>query len=304
MGPTRAEKSAAASRKARTCTQLTARQPEPSKACSSTRAPTRVTPAAPAIGVTYQAKRGAPEGITLIPFSYTSPGHPTFFNDEFIAGADLGEADADRSLAVISASLAAALFPNVEPSDAIGEYLDPAQAVVLVKGVYSGQGDVLIAASTPPQRFGFADISGVAFRSSASERLVLTNVRDWLVGRENLSAAEVFYREMLRPDAVVRNSNYEFEIAMLFELLALCALVLAVMNLINQALLSGAERQRFLAIYPHCAQVVSLAGASRRAAGYAARMAARDRRARTPLERRSVGHGRRFRERGPQFHLG
>lgn len=209
-------------------------------------------------GVTSVSWRGGqhrtqvPGSGTVIPYSFVTSGYPEDLNLRILSGKKFTIEDEGRSRALVGSALAARLFPSVPLDDVVGRYLNLGDTSVLILGVYEGD-DALVALSQPVEQYGSVDVSTVLLRSSLQENDAMGVLSGWLAGKENLTALQATsYRDLVRPDVQVRNSPYQREIASLFEWLAICALALATINITNQALLLGAQRQSELALARAC----------------------------------------------------
>lgn len=208
------------------------------------------------LGVEQVAWRGGQTTVstssstTRVPVSTASPGYLSFLNYSFMAGEDLAPADATRPTTVLSEEIARILFPD-EPLDTVlGTQVEFGDERLTVVGIYQGSGLAYRAARQPLRNpIGRLDVNTVYLRAEPGAGPLEPLLTTWLSGRETLAPLEaVSYREMVNPAVPLQRAEYTREIARLFELLTVCAIALATLNIAHQSLLSTLARRRVLAI--------------------------------------------------------
>lgn len=188
----------------------------------------------------------------VLPVVVASPGFLTARNTVFVAGRDLSEEDSGRRRIVLSKAHARIIFPELAPHEVVGRYVQVLEEQLEVVGVVTEAAAAYRAAIMPVERFGFYDVQAVYLRLAEAGALAeaARRINAYLVGTPTLSGLEaVPYREFVRPGVIDERLDYVREITQLFGWLVIFAILLAVVNLANQALLAAAEKRRSWALH-------------------------------------------------------
>lgn len=195
-----------------------------------------------------------PASRYVLPVTTASPGFLSAQRSSFLAGRDLSEEDAGLPRVVLSEEHARTIFPDEALEDIIGQRVQVQRERLMVVGVVDEADAAYRAATTPegPDSRGRYGVQSVYLRLSeqADMARVTAQVNRYLAGTEELSVLEaVPYREFVRPGVANERLDYVREVTTLFGWLVGFALLLAVVNLLNQALLAAAEKRRGWALH-------------------------------------------------------
>jgi len=192
-------------------------------------------------------------GLTyVLPVVVASPGFLTARNTEFVAGRDLSEEDSGRRRLVLSEAHAQTIFPELAPHEVVGRMVWVLEEQFEVVGIVAEADAAYRATIMPVERFGFYDVQQVYLRLAEAGTLAeaVRRINAYLAGTPPLSGLEaVPYREFVRPGVVYERLDYVREISGLFTWLVAFAVLLAVVNMVNQALLAAAEKRRSWALH-------------------------------------------------------
>jgi putative ABC transport system permease protein len=194
-----------------------------------------------------------PASAYVLPVVVASPGFLTARNTTFVAGRDLDEEDAGRPRLVLSEAHAQVIFPELTPHEVVGQHVRVLDERLEVVGVAAGADAAYRTARTPPRRFGEEyDVQAVYLRLSDKGALseAVRRINAYLADTPALSGLEaVPYREFVRPGVVDERLDYVREVSGLFSWMVTFAVVLAVINLANQALLAAAKKRQTWALH-------------------------------------------------------
>jgi hypothetical protein len=197
-----------------------------------------------------------PASAYVLPLTVASPGFLSARQVTFVAGRDLSEEDAGRPRVVLNQQHAREIFPELSLGDILGQEVRVDNERLEIVGIAADHDEVdaaFRAARTPPLSYpGRYDIQTVYLRlnGEADAAAVVEQANAYLAATEALAMLEaVPYREFVRPGVIDERLDYVREIAALFGWLVAFAILLGVINLVNQALLSAAARRQRWALH-------------------------------------------------------
>jgi putative ABC transport system permease protein len=197
-----------------------------------------------------------PASAYVLPLTVASPGFLSARQVTFVAGRDLSEEDAGRPRVVLNQQHAREIFPELSLGDILGQEVRVDNERLEIVGIAADHDEVdaaFRAARTPPLSYpGRYDIQTVYLRlgDEADAAAVVEQANAYLAATEALAMLEaVPYREFVRPGVIDERLDYVREVAALFGWLVAFAILLGVINLVNQALLSAAARRQRWALH-------------------------------------------------------